>query len=83
MDESEWVGAEPSYPPIPNYTANVCPGFVRRQKFVDEAQAAVRALRMGELLTYFPFGENTVLQSAMDLDAAYSQYESEQLKKPS
>lgn len=38
---------------------------------------------MGELLTYFPHGENTILQAAMDLDAAYSQYESEQLKKPS
>lgn len=69
------------YPVIPGYREDQCPGFMICKPFVNEAQIAVGALRLGQLREFYPDAQNTINVAAIELHAAYNTYEAEQLKK--
>lgn len=51
-----------------------------RQLAVVEGSQALAALRAGELSTYYPDGEATVLEAAMVAQRAFNLFESEAIR---
>lgn len=81
IDESEWSDGVPMYPVVPGYEESICPGYMLTKPFVNEAQIAVAALRLGQLSEYYPDEQACVKMAAMELHGAYNIYEAEQLSK--
>jgi hypothetical protein len=58
-----------------------CPGWIVRQPSVSEAAQAYSAYKDGAVELFFPDCENTVLEAAQQMSAAWNVYENARMKK--
>jgi hypothetical protein len=58
-----------------------CPGYLVGLTTVREAGLAAMALKHGELSTYFPDGENAVLDAASAMLASWNAFEAAETKR--
>jgi hypothetical protein len=87
MDPSEWTtqyhcdpGAFDGAWAMPDGSAcDQCPGYLTQLPQIQEAEAAVWALRKGVLPIYHPDASAVLLEAARLLDTAYSLHEAKRM----
>lgn len=63
---------------------NICPGWLRAQPAVQQGSLAARAYDKGQLLTFFPGGQQVINEAALVATGAWDEYqacEMEELNK--